>query len=271
MTRKVEDLKGRKHSQFTSSLSGDKDGEPYILNKKLIDWVEQDSFAKIVGSMLIGKKIKSEKTEEFIDLVLKIFVDHGPYVSGAVNSMITARAGKDMVSSLASGLLTVGPRFGGAIDGAAKTWYKGANEDTKPGKLVEEYAKNKKYIKGIGHRKYRIDIPDPRVELIKEKVKDLDTKYLDFALGVEKVTTSKKPNLILNVDGIVAAVVLDLLETEEELSPQEIQSLIDAGFFNAFFILSRSVGFVSHYLDQRKLGEKLFRLTPDDVLTQFEE
>jgi ATP citrate (pro-S)-lyase len=29
-------------------------------------------------------------------------------------------AGKDLVSSLASGLLTIGDRFGGALDGAAR-------------------------------------------------------------------------------------------------------------------------------------------------------
>ena len=39
--------------------------------------------------------------------------DHGPAVSGAHNTIVAARAGKDLVSSLASGLLTIGPRFGG--------------------------------------------------------------------------------------------------------------------------------------------------------------
>lgn len=46
--------------------------------------------------------------------------DHGPCVSGAHNAIVTSRAGKDLVSSLVSGLLTIGPRFGGAIDDAAR-------------------------------------------------------------------------------------------------------------------------------------------------------
>ena len=33
---------------------------------------------------------------------------------------MTARAGKDLVSCLVSGLLTIGPRFGGAVDDAAR-------------------------------------------------------------------------------------------------------------------------------------------------------
>lgn len=46
--------------------------------------------------------------------------DHGPCVSGAHNTIVTARAGKDLISCLVSGLLTIGPRFGGAIDDAAR-------------------------------------------------------------------------------------------------------------------------------------------------------
>jgi len=41
-------------------------------------------------------------------------------VSGAHNSIVASRAGKDLVSSLCSGLLTIGDRFGGAINDAAK-------------------------------------------------------------------------------------------------------------------------------------------------------
>ncbi len=40
--------------------------------------------------------------------------------SGAHNCIVTSRAGKDLVSCLVSGLLTIGPRFGGAIDDAAR-------------------------------------------------------------------------------------------------------------------------------------------------------
>jgi hypothetical protein len=47
---------------------------------------------------------------------------------------------------------------------------------------------------------------------------------LDFALEVEQVTTSKKPNLILNVDGVIGVVFVDLMRhsglfTKEVLRP----------------------------------------------------
>jgi ATP citrate (pro-S)-lyase len=47
---------------------------------------------------------------KFIEMVLMVSADHGPAVSGAHNTIVAARAGKDLVSSLCSGLLTIGPR-----------------------------------------------------------------------------------------------------------------------------------------------------------------
>ena len=44
---------------------------------------------------------------KFIEMVLMVTADHGPAVSGAHNTIVCSRAGKDLVSSLASGLLTI--------------------------------------------------------------------------------------------------------------------------------------------------------------------
>lgn len=44
---------------------------------------------------------------KFIEMCLMVTADHGPAVSGAHNTIVCARAGKDLVSSLVSGLLTI--------------------------------------------------------------------------------------------------------------------------------------------------------------------
>jgi citrate synthase len=268
MTTTAQDLEGRKHSLFTTTISGDVDGVPTILGESLTTIAQAHSIGWIAGSLWMGRPLKSQKTEEALDLALRLLVDHGPYVSGAVNTMITARAGKDLVSSLVSGLLTIGPRFGGAINGAAGIWFSAVEKGTAAQDLVEAYASKKEYLPGIGHRKYRMDTPDPRVGLIKDLVKDIKHPHLDLALAVEAITTGKKPNLILNVDGAIAAVLLDLLVKEEDLSKAELDILIKAEFFNAIFVASRSIGFIAHYLDQKRLGEPLFRLEDNQVLTK---
>lgn len=262
----ITDMSTRQHALIASSISKDVDSQPTVLGEKLLTFAKEHSFAFEVVSLFLGQKIHSKETEDFIDFILRLLVEHGPYVSGAVNTIITARAGKDLVSSLAAGILTIGPRFGGAINQAAGNFLKGVTEGINPHDFVENFAKKKQYISGIGHRKYRIDLPDPRVI---EVVKFADTlgkkRFISFARGVEKNTVAKKGNLILNVDGAIAAVLLDMLSEKEGLSDAQLQQLVDTEFFNALFVLSRSVGFIAHFLDQRRLDEGLFRLTEDQV------
>ncbi len=265
-THMVE-LNDRKKALVTSGISGDKNGNPQLLGEDLLEFASKNSFASIASSLFLGKKIKSKELEEFVDFVLRLLVDHGPYVSGAVNTIVTARAGRDLVSSLAAGLLTIGPRFGGAINEAAGNWLLGVKSGKSVVDFVEGFASRKVYISGIGHKKYRSDFPDPRVaELLKFADKLSEKRFTKFALDVEKTTTAKKGNLILNVDGAIAAVMLDILSDKEKMSDEELQKLADIEFFNSIFVLSRSVGFISHFLDQKRLDEGIFRLPEDMVL-----
>jgi citrate synthase len=262
----IETMEDRKHALIASSISKDVDGEVSILGEDLLSFAKNNSFAKIVSSMFLGKKINSSETEELVDFILKVSVDHGPYVSGALNTIVSARAGKDLVSSLSTGLLTIGPRFGGAINEAAKNWFSGVVDGKSASAFVEEFASKKIYIQGIGHKKYRIDMPDPRVSELKKYAEKLEKKrFLNFSLEVEKITTEKKGNLILNVDGTIAALLLDYLSEKEGYSDEQLWDLIQQEFFNAIFVLSRSVGFTAHYLDQKRLDEGLLRLSEEDV------
>jgi citrate synthase len=176
-----------------------------------------------------------------------------------------------MVSSLAAGLLTVGPRFGGAVNEAARTWHDGVAAAADAPVFVE--AKNKAGIllAGIGHRKYRVGIPDPRVAALSEFAVLLEKHpHYDFARAIESVTTAKNGNLILNVDGVMAALLLDLLQQKDGFTDQEIVELLDAEFFNALFVIPRSVGFISHFIEQKRNDEGLFRL-PDDLLFERDD
>ncbi len=259
-----KEMTDRTHALIATTVSSDRDGKVVIMGEDLLIFAKSNSFAKIVGTLFLGKKIRSKETERFIDFVLKLLVDHGPYVSGAVNTIITARAGKDLVSSLAAGLLTVGPRFGGAINTAAGNWLQGVRSGKDASSFVETFALKGEYISGIGHKKYRVDLPDPRVKELLQFAPSRK-QFTNFAKNVEKITIAKKGNLILNVDGGIAAVLLDLLMEKEGLQYDDLERLVHAEFFNALFILSRSVGFIAHFLDQKRLDEGLFRLGEDQV------
>merc|ERR1712100_389385 len=153
--------------------------------------------------------------------------------------MGAARAGKDLISSLCSGLLTIGPRFGGALDDAAKMFTKAADAGTPPKQFVNDCKKNNVLIMGIGHRIKSKTNPDMRVELVKEyALKNFgESKVVNFALGVEEVTTSKKANLILNVDGCIACCFVDMLRSSHAFSHEEVDECVEYGCLNGLFVL----------------------------------
>src|SRR3990167_5261665 len=217
----------RMSALFVDNISKeDDDGVVRILGEDILAFTKDRSLSEIALAMFSGRKKSSEQLKEFFDVVLKLLVDHGPQVSGAVNTMITARAGSELPAGLAAGLLTIGPRFGGAIDQAAQNWFAAVNDEEKAYDFVERFAKNKVYIPGIGHRKYRIDNPDPRVQMLLKNF-DKGGPYTNFANEVAKITSAKKANLILNVDGAVACLLLDILQNSEKMNRREIQLTLD--------------------------------------------
>ena len=261
----MSDLSDRKPSILSTREVVDLEEIPvYVKNKKVV--AQDSTFGRKAIEAILGKELKSETSAAFAEAVFSLLIDHGGHVSGAVNTMITARAGKDLVSSLAAGLLTVGPRFGGAVNEAARMLLESAASGKDAATFVEEKTKGGKLLSGIGHRKYRVGLPDPRVAAIAEFVTLLKKHpHYDFARAIEEVTTAKNGSLILNVDGVMAALFLDILTEAEGYSQEELQELIDAEFFNALFVIPRTVGFIAHFIEQKKNDEGLFRL-PDDLL-----
>ena len=65
-----------------------------------------------------------------------------------------------------------------------------------------------------------------------------------YIIKVEKITTSKKPNLILNVDGCIAVCFVDLLRTSGFFTKDEAETYIKTGSLNGMFVLGRSIGFI---------------------------
>jgi ATP citrate (pro-S)-lyase len=71
-------------------------------------------------------------------MVLMLTADHGPAVSGAMNTIVATRAGKDLISSLASGLLTIGSRSGGALDNAASMFSSARDTGLTPREFIDQ-------------------------------------------------------------------------------------------------------------------------------------
>ncbi|WKX97154.1 hypothetical protein Q1695_013092 [Nippostrongylus brasiliensis] len=192
----------RKPASFMTSICDERGEELNYAGVPITKVLEQDiGVGGVLGLLWFQKRLPAY-ANKFIEVCLMLTADHGPAVSGAHNTIVCARAGKDLISSLVSGLLTIGDRFGGALDGAARQFSEAVDKGWSPMQFVNEMRKEGKHIMGIGHRVKSINNPDKRVEILKSFAMDRhqfkqETPLLEYALEVEKITTAKKPNLIL--------------------------------------------------------------------------
>ncbi|KAH9255245.1 hypothetical protein BASA81_006685 [Batrachochytrium salamandrivorans] len=258
----------RKPAAFVSTISDDRGEELSYAGMPISRVIEEQMGIGGTLALLWFKRRLPAYACKFIELILVLTADHGPAVSGAHNTIVAARCGKGLVESLVSGLLCIGPRFGGALDDAAKAFTKAVDRGISPKDWIQELKNRNELIMGIGHKVKSVSNPDKRVQLVIEYCKTnfpFDTTVLDFALGVERLTTKKKANLILNVDGAVAAAFVDMLRQCGSFTREEADEAVENGTLNGLFVVGRSIGFVGHFLDQNRLKQGLYRHPVDDI------
>ena len=261
--------KVRRSKEFICTISDDRGDEATYAGFPISSVATPDTGKGIgdVVSLLWFKKQYPKWATDFIETVMKTVADHGPAVSGAHNAKVTARAGKSVVESLVTGLLTIGPRFGGAIDGAAEHFKYADDNNLSPKEFLGHMKKQGIPIPGIGHRIKSLKNPDLRVTGLMNYAAEHfpATPLLDYARTVEALTTSKKENLILNVDGTIGILMVDMWRALG-YSEEEINEFIASGTLNAFFIVGRSIGFIGHILDEKRLAMPMYRHPMDDIL-----
>ncbi|CAK0844399.1 unnamed protein product, partial [Prorocentrum cordatum] len=242
----------RKPASFVCSISDDRGAEPTYAGVPISE-IAADAELGVGGaiSLLWFRRRLPAYVSRFMELCVITTADHGPCVSGAHNTIVAARAGKDLVSSLISGLATIsglenpGLRYLCTFDhSGASVAVPAAAAGCASKEFVEQCKAQKKVIVW---RHFAA------------------TPLLDFALAVEQITTRKKANLILNVDGAIAVCFVDLLRGCGSFSKAEADELVENGVLNGLFVASRTLGLVGHFLDQRRLKQPLYRHPQDDV------
>lgn len=134
----------RKPAAFISTISDDRGQELLYAGMPISDVFKEDIGIGGVMSLLWFRRRLPSYASKFFEMVLMLTADHGPAVSAAMNTIITTRAGKDLVSSLVSGLLTIGTRFGGALDSAAEEFTRAMDKGFSPRDFVDNMRKQNK-------------------------------------------------------------------------------------------------------------------------------
>jgi ATP citrate (pro-S)-lyase len=171
---------------------------------------------------------------KFIEIILMVIADHGPAVSGAHNTIVAARAGKDLVSSLTSGLLTIGPRFGGDMDEATSIFTDASDAFVDAQQFVKDMRKqNKLIIWELVMVSNPFRIPTSMWKSSSNMLfNTFPMTVLKFALAGKQMTTQKKANLILNVDGCIAVCFVDMMQSCGAFSNVEADELVKHGCLN---------------------------------------
>jgi citrate synthase len=208
----------------------------YDLTKDLVGKI---TFADMTYLMLVGR-FPNDGERRMTDALLTILVEHG-----MVSSVVSARlcystAPEALQAAVASSILGAGSVHLGSSEYSAKMLVKGLPASSAPSDLdaaaasvVEQHAKKKKRIAGIGHRTHPEG--DPRAVRLFEIARETGVygRYCDMLQRICKAAGAQygRP-LPANVTGAIGAIALDLG------LPWQITK--------AFALIGRTLGAVAH-------------------------
>ena len=206
-------------------------GKDAVIRGKELEEVMDMQFADAIWLLLKGEKPSSKESEIF-NTILSSSIDHGVGNPSTVSARTVQSGGNDMNTSVAGGILALGDSHGGAIEECMEL----LQSEKSAEEIVEEYLENNDKIPGIGHKVYK-DV-DPRAEKMLKKAEDLGLsgEYVEKMNEIREVFAEKKVNLVLNVDGGIAAVMSDLGWGPE--------------LGKGFFIIARTPGIVAHVREE---------------------
>lgn len=224
------------------------------------------SIAENFLSLLRKDRKFTEKEAALLDTLLMLHADHGGGNNSTFTNVVISSTGTDIYSTLCGSIGSLkGPRHGGANIKSAEMMdavlqetggydaedaaLRSAAEKLLEGRLYDETG----LIYGFGHAVYTIS--DPRAEVLRECCKAVAaekerTKELDFFMRFEKlakeVTKEKKGKALpTNVD-YYSGFAYSLLKIPRDL-------------FTPLFVLSRSVGWVAHNLENKLYDGRIMR------------
>lgn len=213
-------------------------GEDAVIRGKPLEEVMEMDFADAIWLLLKGEE-PSEEESELFNTILSSSIDHGVGNPSTVSARTVQSGGNDMNTSVGAGVLALGDKHGGAIEECMALLQSGKTAE----EIVDQKLEAGEKIPGIGHKVYSDE--DPRASKILEKAEELGLAGPSVSKmhEIRDVFAERKIDLVMNVDGAIAAVMSDL-----EWSPE---------LGKGFFIIARTPGLVAHVHEE--MGEEDFR------------
>ncbi len=229
--------------KFKTTISTTKNGEHAIRGHNITELLSKHSFSEVILLLLRGDLGTTNETK-LLEAMLVASVENGIEAPSLFVPRIVAASGNDMHVALAASCLAIGSKHGGAAEACAAL--------LTSNKTAEEIVADTKVIAGFGHKIYKTE--DPRATALYNKARELGfaATYFEKAYAIEKaLATKKNKTLPLNIDGAIAATLLELK--------------LDPRLGKALFMIARIVGASAHILEEMNQSNNYYRLEEGDV------
>ena len=241
---------------WTSAITKISANEIRLRGYRIDELMGAVTFSTAVYLALKGE-LPSDEMSRLLDAIMVASIDHGTSPPSTLAARTAASTGASLNAAVATGLLSINRFHGGAIEACMQMLTTGmmhldaqsANLKTIAEEIVISMTDAGERIPGIGHR---IHSNDPRTAKLFALAQDagLDGDAVRLLAQIQKHLAERGKSLPINVDGAIAAILVDL-EFPPELG-------------NAFFFMSRVPGLVAHVFEEQDRERPMRRIHPTD-------
>lgn len=220
------------------------------------------SFPQMIWLMVRGE-LPTPGQARLLEAALVASVDHGPHAPSIAISRMAISCGAELNNAMGSAINVLADVHGGAGQQCMDFYQMIRKHHAQGGELeaaveaaLPEYQeKHGKIVGGFGHRWHPVDPrTEPLLGLVEEAAAtgEVTGEYIAIGRAVEAVLTRLKGKPIpMNIDGSTA-VIFSELGFEPEMG-------------RGLFILSRSVGILSHAWEQKQEGRRIKGPMPKSI------
>jgi citrate synthase len=184
----------------------------------VLDLMRQSTFTDLIF-LLHHERLPTPAERRLVDAILIGVADHGAGAPSCAAARLAASGNRQSLSAaIAAGILTIGDEHGGAGSGCMELITSGLERaragartfEAVAAELVDEAKATKARLPGFGHRVH--STIDPRVAVLFQLAEEsgLAGDGIRFARALESAIRTGRQPIPLNIDGALAAVLVDL-------------------------------------------------------------
>lgn len=258
----AEEIVSDASSWWTTSLIDIEPGKIAIGGYPIQEMIGRVRFPEMIWLMLRGD-LPTRGQSDLLEAAMVASVDHGPHAPSIAISRMAVTCGVPVNAAMASAINVLDDIHGGAGQQCMELYRDVDQRAGSDGDLVESAkaimaerrAAGDAIVPGFGHRFHPVDPRSgPLLGLVAKAVDAgfVTGRYAAIGRAVEEALSSaKKRHIPMNIDGATAVIFCELG------FPPELG--------RGLFVLSRSVGILSHAWEQKQQGRRIMGPMPKEI------